>query len=401
MKHLNTYTFEDEDIGYITGEEYVENGIRVPGPDGYSVREYYPAEIEEFCEHGHNFKSEMWFTDNLLHRTDGPALKKWYPNGSVKCIEYWQNGLMSRYDGPAAIQYFESLHPDNIKGNIHCEQWRQKDLLHRTDGPAISIFHESKQKQIAERQWWKNGQRRTEGGPAIERINQQNDIIHECHWSKDTIVIPENDYLKISYMPWKDLDHLHDKKNRNFSLRLWHQWILGLVQAPDDSEFTYPSWIEDANLDELQSRLAYFPKGMDIAKQVYYNKHLRINKMKQNEDVVREYLQFIVKQKIIPKYNSIIQEALTKEFTYVDMIPVSSVEDININDELYLEYQMYDGSKVPYILDLTFEGYTCCRNAGYWFTQKSAIDLDPWFQYKARHFNTIVGPSGIVTGKIF
>jgi len=394
MTELNTFTYYNEDLGEIRVDEYINDGKRVPGPEGYSVREYYPEDNFESDEEGHNIKSEMWFENNLLHREDGPAFQEWHHDGSTKCIEYWQDGLMSREEGPAAVEYFESLYPDQ-NGNIRCEQWRQNDLLHRTDGPAVIIHHESKQKQISEEQWWIDGQRRTEGGPAIKRRNKENEIIHQLNWTSDSITLGEKDYSNIDYGPWVNLDHWNDEKSQNILLRLWHRWVLGLEQVSDDWDFMYADWVIQSTLNELKSRLSYFPAGHELANHIYSNQNLEKGENKTNEEIVRNYLRFILDQNIDEDINKKIQQAIDKEFTYVDMVPIGSSDDWKL-DKLF--EHLIEEADTPRIISMSLQNSHLIY-AEYWYTQHIGTDLTPWFQFVMSGLNVIAGPTGIVAGK--
>jgi hypothetical protein len=65
------------------------------------------------------YGTKLWYKDDLLHRTDGPAVIGF--NG----YEFWHfEGKPHRADGPAAIY-------------AGIEEWWFEGKLHRTDGPAV------------------------------------------------------------------------------------------------------------------------------------------------------------------------------------------------------------------------------------------------------------------------
>jgi hypothetical protein len=170
-----------------------------------------------------------WYLNGKLHREDGPAveqadgLKEWWLNGQCHredgpaveradgCKEWWLNGKRHREDGPACE------HPDGSK------EWYLNGGRHREDGPAvewsdgytawwlngipytefnwkIAVAELNKEREEANkpklqetkveylgqvpknytgiiewadgsREWYLNGERHREDGPAIEYLN--------------------------------------------------------------------------------------------------------------------------------------------------------------------------------------------------------------------------------------
>jgi hypothetical protein len=49
--------------------------------------------------HVHKDGTQVWYLDDRLHRTDGPA--RIYPSGTQS---WWQNGRRHREDGPALVR---------------------------------------------------------------------------------------------------------------------------------------------------------------------------------------------------------------------------------------------------------------------------------------------------------
>ena len=68
------------------------------------------------------------------HRLDGPAIKEFYSDGTLRIQEYYVNDELHRLDGPA----FESFYPNGI---LKLQAYYVNELLHRIDGPAISEFY--------------------------------------------------------------------------------------------------------------------------------------------------------------------------------------------------------------------------------------------------------------------
>ena len=82
-----------------------------------------------------NTHRELWFSNNVLHRIDGPA-EICYNESGIIGEEYWLiTGKYNREDGPAIILYSKT-------GRIEQEYWFSINKLHRIDGPAaIKYFY--------------------------------------------------------------------------------------------------------------------------------------------------------------------------------------------------------------------------------------------------------------------
>jgi hypothetical protein len=60
---------------------------------------------------------EVWLTDGIIHRDDGPAVVTYYDNNYVKSMEWYLNGKRRRNDrGPTIITRHSN-------GNIDQERW--------------------------------------------------------------------------------------------------------------------------------------------------------------------------------------------------------------------------------------------------------------------------------------
>lgn len=101
--------------------------------------------------------SEQWYKDDLLHREDGPAYIKNYPNGE-RVVKYYIEGVQHREDGPADIQY-------NENGNVEIEEWYKNGDLHREGGPAEIQYDDDG--TVVFEGYWINGVQHREDGPAI------------------------------------------------------------------------------------------------------------------------------------------------------------------------------------------------------------------------------------------
>lgn len=55
------------------------------------------------------YRFEEWRNDDgNLDREDGPALVKYFPDGSIAMESFWVKGLLHCKDGPATIKYDEN-----------------------------------------------------------------------------------------------------------------------------------------------------------------------------------------------------------------------------------------------------------------------------------------------------
>jgi hypothetical protein len=92
----------------------------------YHIQEYDYSITDEFG-------NRKWLLNNLLHRTDGPAID--CKNGKT---EWWLNGLRHRANAPA-------MEWPNGK-----QEWWFNGELHRENGPAITY-------EDGTYEWWVDG----------------------------------------------------------------------------------------------------------------------------------------------------------------------------------------------------------------------------------------------------
>jgi hypothetical protein len=158
------------------------NGDKFWYLNGESHREDGPA-IEW------NNGSKGWWLNDDLHRVDGPAIehangtKEWWLNGKNYSEENWKKEVAKLNVKPAeeaktmetkqnalAEFYFHSLSYVSrgftgiAKFHNGDKNWFINGSRHREDGPAIERVN-------GDKEWFKNNQRHREDGPAIERAN--------------------------------------------------------------------------------------------------------------------------------------------------------------------------------------------------------------------------------------
>lgn len=199
--------------------------------DGKLHREDGPAKICARCEIRNEdgtlrrvFGSKRWFKHGQPHRAGGPAFEfetgtqKWYVDGKLHredgpavttrdgVSEWWLHGRLHREGAPAIIHAY-GTQPDE-----RARLWFRHGKLHREGGPAVEIGPVSKadikqaidaaqksghafdeaayrlncgyyrplpkiiprhylQLHHGDMEWWVNGKRHREDGPAVERLD--------------------------------------------------------------------------------------------------------------------------------------------------------------------------------------------------------------------------------------
>lgn len=104
-------------------------------------------------------KYEKWIKNDILHRTNGPALQIWNEDGQI-IYEIWsKNGKWHRKDGPAQTEWYDN-------GNKKSEKWYKKGVMHRENGSAFQEWYQNNQPMREE--WLKNGEWYREDGPAVQ-----------------------------------------------------------------------------------------------------------------------------------------------------------------------------------------------------------------------------------------
>lgn len=127
---------------------------------------------------------EKWYSNNRLHRNDGPAIldkdgnKVWMSHGRRHRVDgpavelsngtraWFSRGRLHRKDGPAIERHDGRL------------EWYQRGERHREDGPAIELAGDK-----FEYEWWQNGKRHRIGGPAVLSFdpNQSCSVMPQWH----------------------------------------------------------------------------------------------------------------------------------------------------------------------------------------------------------------------------
>jgi len=318
-------------------------------------------------------KRELWLTDESgLHRTDGPAIRDWHASGAPKSVEYFVHGLMSRSDGPAAVEYYDidGTHADS---QPYVEQWRVDNRLHRVDGPAITVWHSDG--AVAEHQWWLNGQRRAEE-PSIERWPAAGEVRNK----------PKDPF---------DMGVLY--ADESIRLREWHRMQLDLAEMPDDAAFTDSGWLYKASPSELEDRLCYFANGDAIAATVLDWRERSESPSDSPEAVTRAFAQFLQAHIGDDHMRDSFERGISGPVTIVSNTPERGVDEYRLIDALDF---VHEELSVPYILNETI--YNASGNHFlpiYWITQPiHGVEMTAWVDFFYARLAAVIGPSGIRIG---
>jgi antitoxin component YwqK of YwqJK toxin-antitoxin module len=123
--------------------------------DGYKIISYdqngVMTQLNTYYESG-NKKDIEYYENGVLSKKDGPARIKYFENGNICYEEYFLNGSPYKKDGPTQTQYHEN-------GNIKIEMYSNKyGECHREDGPAYIEYYENG--DIERKQFWENGKKK-------------------------------------------------------------------------------------------------------------------------------------------------------------------------------------------------------------------------------------------------
>ena len=83
-------------------------------------------------------KYESWKRRGKLHRTDGPAMIEYHPNGVISHKRYYINDMLycppdDPFTNPSHVMYYSD-------GTVAREEWYVGNMLHCLDGPAWKMY---------------------------------------------------------------------------------------------------------------------------------------------------------------------------------------------------------------------------------------------------------------------
>jgi hypothetical protein len=218
-----------------------------------------------------------WKKDELLHRTDGPALIKYYQNGNIKIEKWYQNGKRIHDDvNPCVIDYYPS---GNIKFNIF---YRNPDL----DEPAFIAYYDNNGNTI-EGEMWGNElpKHRDHDMPALIKYDINGNIILE-QWYQNGLLhrvgqpasIKYNRHGNVVMEIWALNDFIHNTEGPAIIYYNNHGGITRLKWFINGLEMTEEDFNKLANIDSLWSEqesnnfFQYLPLEMlNITRELYNN----------------------------------------------------------------------------------------------------------------------------------
>lgn len=175
-------------------EEYYQNG-KLLNPNGAHIKKYNFGQLIH----------EEYQLDRKLHRTDGPAIRKWSKSGQLILEEYYLDGVLQKSNiqtNDSTLKQHKpfisdkpSIQKRSESGQLILEEYRLDGKLHRDSGPALRKWSESGQLILEE--YYQYGKYfRLDDLPV--KIEYQNDILLRQIWVQRT---NPNDPLGIEYYP--------------------------------------------------------------------------------------------------------------------------------------------------------------------------------------------------------
>ena len=126
--------------------------------------------------------SKVFLINGQIHRIDGPSIIEFYENGHIKSTSWYINGRLNRMeDLPSIIGY-----DNNGQRQIISKNWFKDGVRHRDNGPAFINYNNG---QIIKK-WYKDGQLHRDDGPAIINYDINGQIISQAWYINGILVQP-------------------------------------------------------------------------------------------------------------------------------------------------------------------------------------------------------------------
>lgn len=153
--------------------------LRRPHEDGPATISTHYAKVdlsgEEYFEHG------KWHRPSYL----GPAVTHCDRSGNPVMLIYYENGGYHRdpKEGPAWWHVRDTRTNNDVTGSIAEMRYCVRGELHRDegDGPAVIVV-DNATGVVVEEQYWRNGWRHRENGPALIERAPDGAITYEAYW---------------------------------------------------------------------------------------------------------------------------------------------------------------------------------------------------------------------------
>lgn len=174
----------------VTIERITDSDLTDQDPDGDFIRETWyntdgqihrnngPAVTETFAETG-DIYSQHWCVNGVRHRENAPARETYFEGKSraESIIEYYQNGVLHREDGPALLSR-------DLEGMVRVEEWKVKGEYHRASGGPAYRLRDYETGVTLEEFYYVNGEMHRDGDkPAfIERHHGSGVVVQESFY---------------------------------------------------------------------------------------------------------------------------------------------------------------------------------------------------------------------------
>ena len=122
-------------------------------------------------EHGREV-TERWFNHGNLKTTRTFSRRS---DGSVRCEQWEQEGLMGRDDGPAALH-------DRPDGSLESEHWYGEGVVHRNGGPAVRWYR--RDGTVQSEHWYDSMDLHRDHGPARIWYREDGSIEKQSWYTK-------------------------------------------------------------------------------------------------------------------------------------------------------------------------------------------------------------------------
>jgi hypothetical protein len=146
----------------------------------YTLLKNLPKDLQEVRCYKDGFRQQFfinedikWIFNKKLHRKEGPALIKYYSDGSIQSESYYINGEYHRENKPAYIKY-------HYDGSLKYELYYLKGKQHRDNYPSFIQYYNNG--FVRKEYYCLNGEFHREEGPAKIYYNEYGSIQSEKYY---------------------------------------------------------------------------------------------------------------------------------------------------------------------------------------------------------------------------
>lgn len=146
------------DESYLNKELWYKNDIQHRNGDKPAVKTY-----NRFG----NLIEVKYFVEGKRHKNNGASVVSFYNDGSVCCLRYYKNNILSDLEKPSIIEFYTN-------GKKKYEAYYFNNRAHRDNGAAIIEYY--KDGTIREERYYKNGDLCRVDGPACIMYDTKQNI---------------------------------------------------------------------------------------------------------------------------------------------------------------------------------------------------------------------------------